>query len=76
MSTTSKVIPKFYLPKEHPEDMKLLVEGLVTHNRQPLKSSVLWLQEKLTAHQGRTTGKTKSATTIKNYLAGFYVLDF
>ncbi|GAA6621960.1 hypothetical protein [Scytonema sp. NUACC26] len=75
MSTTSKVIPKFYLPKEHPEDMKLLVEGLVTNNGQPLKSAVSWLQEKLTVHEGRTTGKTMSATTIKNYLAGFYVLD-
>lgn len=75
MGTTSKIIPKFYLPKEYPEDMKLLVEGLVANNGQPLKSTVLWLQEKLTAHEGRTIGKTKSATTIKNYLAGFYVLD-
>jgi hypothetical protein len=30
---------------------------------------------KITSHTGKTKGKSKSKTTIKNYLTGFYVLD-
>ncbi len=71
----SKIIPIFYLPKKYPEDMKLLVEGLVANDGQALKSAVLWLQGKLLAHEGRRIGSPMSDTSIKNYLAGFYVLD-
>lgn len=71
----SKIIPVFYLPKEYPEDMKLLAEGLVASRGQTFKSAVLWLQDKLVAHEGKKAGSPMSDTTIKNYLAGFYVLD-
>jgi flagellin-specific chaperone FliS len=71
----SKIIPVFYLPKEYPEDIKLLAEGLLANDGQSLKSAVLWLQGKLLAHSGPKAGSPMSDTTIKNYLAGFYVLD-
>lgn len=71
----SKIIPVFYLPKKYPEDMRLLAEGLVANDGQTLKSAVSWLQGKLVAHEGRKAGNPMSDTTIKNYLAGFYILD-
>ena len=74
----SKIIPVFYLPKEYPEDMRILVQGLVANNGQPLKAALSWLEGKLVTHKphkGKPAGTPMSATTIKNYLAGFYVLD-
>ena len=71
----SKVIPIFYLPKEYEEDMKLLAEGILANDGLTIKSAVSWLQGKLIAHSGPKAGSPMSATTIKNYLAGFYVLD-
>ena len=74
----SKIIPVFYLPKEYPEDMRILAEALVTNNGQTLKTVLSWLEGKLVthkAHKGNPAGTPMSATTIKNYLAGFYVLD-
>jgi uncharacterized protein YutD len=74
----SKIIPIFYLPKEYEEDMRILAEGLVANNGQTLKVALSWLERKLVthkAHKGKPAGTPMSATTIKNYLAGFYVLD-
>lgn len=74
----SKIIPVFYLPKEYPEDMRILTQGLVASNGQTLKAALSWLEGKLVthkAHKGKPAGTPMSATTIKNYLAGFYVLD-
>lgn len=71
----SKIIPVFHLPKDNLEDMKVLAEGLVANDGQTVKSAVLWLQGKLVAHSGPKAGSPMSDTTIKNYLAGFYVLD-
>ncbi|MEG3864727.1 MULTISPECIES: hypothetical protein [unclassified Microcoleus] len=75
----SKIIPVFYLPKEYYEqDMRVLAEGLVANNGQILKAALSWLEGKLVthkAHKGKPVGTPMSATTIKNYLAGFYVLD-
>ncbi|MBE9222601.1 hypothetical protein IQ215_07810 [Cyanobacterium stanieri LEGE 03274] len=71
----SKIIPKFHLPKEYPEDMKLFTESLVHNNGQTLKAVVNSLFGKIMSHTGKTKGKSKSKTTIKNYLTGFYVLD-
>ncbi|NEP57251.1 MAG: hypothetical protein F6K31_09535 [Symploca sp. SIO2G7] len=70
-----KIIPKFHLPKEYPEDMKLLAEALLNNDGENLKSVVNWLVGKMVSHSGRTSGQPKSKTTIKNYLDGFYVLD-
>jgi hypothetical protein len=73
-----KIIPIFYLPKEYPEDMRILVEALVANNGQTLKAALSWLEGKLVthkAHKGKPAGTLMSATTIKNYLAGFYALD-
>jgi len=58
--------------------MRILVEALVANNGQPLKVALSWLEGKLVthkAHKGKPAGTPMSATTIKNYLAGFYVLD-
>lgn len=74
----SKIIPIFYLPKEYPEDMRILVEALVANNGQTLKAALSWLEGKLVTHKaqkGKPAGTPMSATTIKNYLAGLYVLD-
>lgn len=74
----SKIIPVFYLPKEYPEDMRILTQGLVANNGQTLKAALTWLEGKLVtnkAHKGKPAGTPMSATTIKNYLAGFYALD-
>ncbi len=74
----SKIIPVFYLPKEYPEDMRILTQGLVASNCQTLKAALSWLEGKLLthkAHKGKPAGTPMSATTIKNYLDGFYVLD-
>ncbi|PHM10213.1 hypothetical protein CK516_09975 [Nostoc sp. 'Peltigera malacea cyanobiont' DB3992] len=74
----SKIIPIFYLPKEYPEDMSILAKGLVVNNGQTLKNALYWLEGKLVTHKvnkGKPAGTPMSATTIKNYLAGFYVLD-
>lgn len=71
----SKTIPVFYLPKKYPEDMRIIAEGLVANDGQTVKSTVLWLQGKLIAHEGKKAGNPMSDTNIKNYLAGFYVLD-
>ncbi|MHC5726690.1 MAG: hypothetical protein ACYTXY_21660 [Nostoc sp.] len=76
--TMSKIIPIFYLPKEYPEDMSILAKGLVVNNGQTLKNALYWLEGKLVTHKvnkGKPAGTPMSATTIKNYLAGFYVLD-
>lgn len=75
-----KIIPVFHLPKKNNlednlEDMKVLAEGLIANDGQTVKSAVLWLQRKLVAHSGPKAGSPMSATTIKNYLVGFYVLD-
>ncbi|NEQ64881.1 MAG: hypothetical protein F6K21_05140 [Symploca sp. SIO2D2] len=70
-----KVIPKFHLPKEYPEDMKLLAEALINNDGETLKSVVNWLVGKMVSHAGKTLEQPKSKTTIKNYLDGFYVLD-
>jgi hypothetical protein len=75
----SKIIPVFHIPKEYPEDMKILAEGLVANNGQTLKATLSWLEGKLVTHKphkGKPAGIPMSATTIQNYLAGFYVLDF
>ncbi|AFY83979.1 hypothetical protein [Oscillatoria acuminata] len=75
----SKIIPVFYIPKEYPEDMKILAEGLVANNGQTLKATLSWLEGKLVTHKphkGKPAGIPMSATTIQNYLEGFYVLDF
>ena len=74
----SKIIPNFYLPKEYPEDMRILIEALVANNCETLKAALSWLEGKLVthkAHKGKPAGTPMSATTIKNYLAGLYVLD-
>ncbi len=75
----SEIIPVFHIPKEYPEDMKILAEGLVANNGQTLKATLSWLEGKLVTHKphkGKPAGIPMSATTIQNYLAGFYVLDF
>ena len=71
----SKIIPIFYLPKKYPEDMRVLVEGLVANNGQTVKAALSWLSGKLLAHSGKKAGSPMAEATIKNYLAGFYVLD-
>ncbi len=74
----SKIVPTFYLPKEYPEDMMILAKGLVVHDGQTLKDALSWLEDKLVTHNARNkkpAGTPMSAVTIKNYLAGFYVLD-
>jgi hypothetical protein len=74
----SKIIPIFHLPKEYPEDMRILAKGLVANNGQTLKTTLSWLEGKLVthkAHRGKPAGTPMSGTTIKNYLTGFYVLD-
>ncbi|MBD2413808.1 hypothetical protein H6H01_24395 [Nostoc calcicola FACHB-3891] len=74
----SKIIPVFHLPKEYPEDMRILTQGLVANNGQTLKAVLTWFEGKLVthkAHKGKPAGTSMSATTIKNYLAGFYALD-
>ncbi len=58
--------------------MRILVKGLVANDGQPLKATLSWLKGKLVthkAHKGKPAGTPMSATSIKNYLAGFYVLD-
>lgn len=58
--------------------MRILVEALVANNGQTLKAALSWLEGKLVthkAHKGKPAGTLMSATTIKNYLAGFYALD-
>jgi hypothetical protein len=58
--------------------MRILTEGLVANNGQPLKAALSWLSGKLVthkAHKGKPAGTPMSATVIKNYLAGLYVLD-
>jgi hypothetical protein len=58
--------------------MRILTQGLVASNGQTLKAALSWLEGKLVthkAHKGKPAGTPMSATTIKNYLAGFYVLD-
>jgi hypothetical protein len=74
----SKIVPTFYLPKEYPEDMMILAKGLVAHDGQTVKDALPWLEDKLVTHKARNkkpAGTSMSAVTIKNYLAGFYVLD-
>ena len=74
-----KIIPVFYLPKEYPEDMRILVEALVANNGQTLKIALARLEGKLVTHKvhkGKPAGTPMSPTTVKNYLAGLYVLDF
>lgn len=58
--------------------MRILVEALVANNGQTLKAALSWLEGKLVTHKaqkGKPAGTPMSATTIKNYLAGLYVLD-
>lgn len=77
-TTMSKIIPVFYLPKEYPEDMRILANGLVANNGQTVKDALSWLEGKLVTHKphkGKPAGIPMSATTIQNYLAGFYILD-
>ncbi|MDL5053450.1 hypothetical protein QQ056_07830 [Oscillatoria laete-virens NRMC-F 0139] len=74
----SKIIPIFYLPKEYPEDMRILSQGIVVNKEQTLKVALSWLESKLVTHKphkGKPAGTPMSSTTIKNYLTGFYVLD-
>ncbi|MDM9581967.1 hypothetical protein [Nostoc sp. GT001] len=62
----------------YPEDMRILVKGLVANEGQTLKTALYWLEGKLVTHnvnKVKPAGTPMSATTIKNYLAGFYVLD-
>lgn len=75
MKVMPKIIPKFYLPKEYPEDMRLIAEALINQDGKDLKSVVNCLVGKIISHSGKTEGQPKSPTTIKNYLDGFYVLD-
>gem|GEM_PF-5216413 len=58
--------------------MRILTQGLIANNDQTLKAALTWLEGKLVthkAHKGKPAGTPMSATTIKNYLAGFYALD-
>lgn len=71
----NKIIPIFYLPKENPEDIRLLLKGLTENDGQTLKSVVTWLQGKLIAHSGPRTGQPMKEDTIKRYLYGIYALD-
>lgn len=71
----SKIIPKFYLPKEYPEDMRILVQALIENDGEKLNQAIDWLTGKMISHTGRTQGQPKKNTTIKNYLDGIYVLD-
>jgi hypothetical protein len=74
----SKIIPTFYIPKDYPEDMRILAKGLAANNGKTLKDTLSWLEGKLVTHEirkAKPAGTPMSATTIKNYLAGFYVLD-
>lgn len=74
----SKMIPVFHIPKEYPEDMRILAKGLVANNGQTVKDALSWLEGKLVTHKphkGKPAGIPMSAKTIQNYLAGFYVLD-
>lgn len=56
----------------------ILAKGLVAHDGRTVKDALSWLEDKLVTHNARNkkpAGTPMSATTIKNYLAGFYVLD-
>lgn len=58
--------------------MRILAKGLVANNGKTLKDTLSWLEGKLVTHKphkGKPAGTPMSATTIQNYLAGFYVLD-
>ncbi|MGB3188123.1 MAG: hypothetical protein WBB43_01685 [Limnoraphis sp.] len=70
-----KIIPRFYLPKDYPEDMRLIAEALIENNGKDVKSVRDWLVGLMISHTGKTMGHPKSKTTIKNYINGFYVLD-
>ena len=71
----NKIIPIFYLPKENPEDIQLLLKGLTENDGQTLKSVVTWLQGKVIAHSGPRIGQPMKEDTIKRYLYGIYALD-
>ncbi len=58
--------------------MRILAKGLAANDGQTLKVALSWLEGKLVTHKankGKPAGTPMSATTIKNYLAGFYALD-
>ena len=71
----SKVIPKFWIPKEYPHDMRFLVEGLVEGNNKPLNVTLDWLEGKIVSNKGKSAGNPMDRGTIRNYLGGFYALD-